>query len=161
MDIFKGQGVIAFTGGFKTDGDCRAYLAGIKWGDGSFKCRKCGHGRCQTRRDMSRTCNKCSDTESPGAGTLFHKVKFGLLKAFHICFEMSASTKGLSARYVSERYGVTERTARLFMHKVREAMKSSEEHPMDGEVHVDEFVVGGREEGRPGRSYDTRKKKAV
>jgi len=161
MDIFKGQELIGFTGRFKTDGDCRSYLAGIKWKDGAFTCRKCGHVGCQTRRDLSRTCNKCSDTESPGAGTLFHKVKFGLLKAFHICFEMSTSTKGLSARYVSARYGVTERTARLFIHKVREAMKSSESQPMDGEVHVDEFVVGGREEGRPGRSYDTKKKKAV
>jgi len=47
------------------------------------------------------------------------------------------------------------------MQKVREAMKSSESQPMDGEVYVDEFVVGGRDPGRPGRSYDGRKKKAV
>jgi transposase-like protein len=32
---------------------------------------------------------------------------------------------------------------------------------MDGNVHVDEFVVGGKEESRPGRSYDSRKKKVV
>jgi len=74
---------------------------------------------------------------------------------------MATTTKSLSARYVSKRYGVTENTARLFMHKVREAMKSSESHSMDGDVHVDEFVIGGREEGKPGRSYDSRKKKAV
>ena len=42
------------------------------------------------------------------------------------------------------RYGVTEKTARLFMHKIREAMKSSENYPMDGNVEVDEFVVGGK-----------------
>jgi hypothetical protein len=30
------------------------------------------------------------------------------------------------------------------MHKVREAMKSSENHPMEGIVHIDEFVVGGK-----------------
>jgi len=161
MDIFKGQGLLEFTGRFKTDGDCRAYLADVKWGDGIFKCRKCGHSRCQVRRNLSRACNKCSDIESPGAGTLFHKVKFGLLKAFHICFEMSSSTKGLSASYVSDRYGIAENTARLFMHKVREGMRSSEAHPMDGEVHVDEFVVGGKDPGKPGRSYGTNKKKAV
>jgi len=40
-------------------------------------------------------------------------------------------------------------------------MKSSESRPMDGNVHVDEFVVGGREVGKPGRSYDSRKKKSV
>jgi len=32
---------------------------------------------------------------------------------------------------------------------------------MDGIVHVDEFVLGGREENKTGRSYDTKKKKAV
>ena len=31
---------------------------------------------------------------------LFHKVKFELLKAFHICFEMATTTKGLSALQV-------------------------------------------------------------
>jgi len=47
------------------------------------------------------------------------------------------------------------------MYKIREAMKSSESQPMDGDVHVDEFVVGGKEVGKPGRSYGTNKKKAV
>jgi len=32
---------------------------------------------------------------------------------------------------------------------------------MDGNVHVDEFVLGGREQGKVGRSYDSKKKKAV
>ena len=59
------------------------------------------------------------------------------------------------------RYGITETSARLFMHKVREAMSSSGNHPMDGDVHVDEFVIGGKDEGKTGRSYDSKKKKAV
>jgi len=74
---------------------------------------------------------------------------------------MSTTTKGLSASYLAERYGMSRKSAGFFMHKVREAMKSSESQPMDGEVHVDEFVVGGRDSGKPGRSYDSRKKKAV
>ncbi len=32
---------------------------------------------------------------------------------------------------------------------------------MDGNVEVDEFVVGGKEKGKVGRSYDAKKKKAV
>ena len=47
------------------------------------------------------------------------------------------------------------------MHKVREAMKSSENFSMKGNVNVDEYVVGGYPEGKPGRSYDSNKKKAV
>lgn len=158
MDIFTGQNLIEFSDRFKTDENCKEYLSHFKWKDG-FKCLKCGHQASQERKDLSRTCNICGHTESPTANTLFHKVKFGVRKAFFICFEMVATTKGLSARQVAVRYGVTEITARLFMHKVREAMQSSENHPMDGEVHVDEFVLGGKEVGKVGRSYDAKKKK--
>ena len=160
MNLFKGQNLIEFTERFNSDESCIEYLANIKWGT-DFKCVKCGHPASQIRHNHSRTCNKCSHTESATANTLFHKVKFGIRKAFFICFEMSTTTKSLSASYVGERFGVTEKTARLFMHKVREAMKSSGKHPMKGNVHIDEFVVGGKEEGVIGRSYNTSKKKIV
>ena len=160
MDIFRGQNLIEFAERFKTDEDCILYLSDIKWERG-FLCRKCGHTKYQERKNHSRTCNLCSDTESPMANTLFHKVKFGMRKAFFMCFEMATTTKSLSASQMSVRFGVRENTARLFMHKVREAMKSSESNPMDGHVHVDEFVVGGKEEDKPGRSYDSKKKKSI
>jgi len=160
MDIFKGQNLLEFSDRFKTDLDCKEYLVGIKWKKG-FKCVKCNHGAAQVRKDFSRTCNICGHTESATANTLFHKVKFGVRKAFFICFEMATSTKSLSASYMGVRYGVTEKTARMFMLKVREAMESSRNHPMDGTVHVDEFVIGGVEKGKVGRSYDAKKKKAV
>lgn len=160
MEIFKGQNIIEFTKRFRSDQDCRKYLSEIKWSE-KYVCRKCGHTKSQVRKDYSRTCNICSDTESVTANTLFHKVKFGLQKAFFICFEMSTTTKSLSASQTAVRFGVRTITARMFMQKVREAMKSSEDYPMTGLVNVDEYVVGGYEEGKPGRSYDSTKKKAV
>ena len=157
MDIFQGQNLLEFSEHFKTDDNCKEYLANIKWGNG-FKCVKCEHTASQIRKNFSRTCNKCNHTETAPANTLFHKMKFGLRKAFFICFEMSTTTKILSASYMGVRFGVTEKTARLFMHKIREAMKSSENHPMKGTVHIDEFVVGGKEKGKVGRNYDSKKK---
>jgi hypothetical protein len=88
-------------------------------------------------------------------------VKFGLDKAFIICFEMATTTRSLSASYMAKRVGVTPYTARMFMYKVRDAMKSSGNFPMADRVEVDEFVVGGKEDGKVGRSYDTKKKKAL
>lgn len=160
MDIFKGQNLLEFSDRFKTDADCKKYLADIKW-KGGFECVKCGHKKAQTRKDHSRTCNVCSHQESATSNTLFHKVKFGVRKAFFITFEMGTSTKNLSASYMGVRYGVTEKTARLWMHKVREAMESSGNNPMQGNVHVDEFVLGGREKEKVGRSYNAKKKKAI
>ena len=64
-------------------------------------------------------------------GTLFHRLKFGLRKAFFICFEMTTTTKRLSASQVARRYEISRQTAHYFMQKVREAMKSSESHKMN------------------------------
>ena len=160
MNIFKGQNLLEFADRFKTDLDCKKYLADIKWTDG-FKCTKCNHKKAQIRKDFSRTCNICSHQESATSNTLFHKVKFGIRKAFFIVFEMSTSTKSLSASYVAVRFSVTEKTARLFMLKIREAMQSSGNSPMTGIVHVDEFVLGGQEKDKVGRSYNAKKKKAI
>ncbi len=74
---------------------------------------------------------------------------------------MATTTKSLSATQMGVRYGITEKTARLFMLKIREAMKSSENNPMNGKVHVDEFVLGGYEQGKIGRSYNSNKKKVI
>ena len=160
MNIFKGQNLLEFADRFKTDLECKKYLADIKWKNG-FSCLKCGHKKAQIRKDFSRTCNICSHQESATSNTLFHKVKFGVRKAFFIVFEMSTSTKSLSASYVAVRFSITEKTARLFMLKIREAMESSGNNPMTGIVHVDEFVLGGKEKGKVGRSYNAKKKKAI
>jgi hypothetical protein len=40
-------------------------------------------------------------------------------------------------------------------------MKCSQKYPLTEIVHIDEFTVGGKEEGKQGRSYDSKKKKVV
>lgn len=160
MNIFTGQNLLEFSERFKTDLDCKEYLSELK-DERAYECLKCNHNAYQRKVDFSRQCNICNHKESATSNTLFHKVKFGLRKAFFICFEMSTSTKSLSASYMGVRYGVTEKTARLFMMKVREAMSSEGNNPMDGMVHVDEFVLGGKEQNMVGRSYDAKKKKAI
>ena len=74
---------------------------------------------------------------------------------------MATTTKSLSASQTAVCFGVQEKTARMFMQKVSETMKSSEDFPMKGIVNVDEYVGGGYQEGKPGRSYSSSKKKAV
>ncbi len=160
MNIFKGQNLLEFSNRFRSNLDCKEYLAEIK-SKTAYKCTRCNHTAYQSLKDFGRKCNICSHIESATAGTLFHKVKFGVRKAFFICFEMSTTTKSLSASYMAVRYGITETTARLFMHKVREAMSSNGNHPMDGDVHVDEFVIVGKDQGKTGRSYNSSKKKAA
>ncbi len=46
-----------------------------------------------------------------------------------------------------------------FMHKIRQAMKSSKKHPMKSVIYVDEFVVRGKEKGKVGLVITARKRK--
>ena len=50
--------------------------------------------------------SRCKTVETPTAQTLFHKVKFGVRKAFLIAFELTASTKGMSDSQLAKRYGI-------------------------------------------------------
>lgn len=161
MEKFIGEGVIDFFNKFQTDLDCLEYLAARKWVSG-YKCRKCSHTKYTIRKsNFARDCNRCHHIESPTANTLFHKIKFGIRKAFVILFEMSATSKSISSSQMAKRLTINRSTAWLFMHKVRISMKSSETLPMKGLVTVDEFVFGGQEDLKQGRSNDSKKKKIV
>ena len=74
---------------------------------------------------------------------------------------MTCTTKGISSTQAAKRYGVTQKTSWLYMQKVRLAMQSSKLHPMTGNVQADEFVTGGKETGKQGRSYDSKKAKVA
>lgn len=74
---------------------------------------------------------------------------------------MSCSTKGLSSTQTAKRYGIIPKTSWMFMQKVKLAMKSSANHPIKGNGQVDEFVVGGKETGKQGRSFDSKKSKVA
>ena len=69
---------------------------------------------------------------------------------------MSATTKSISAEQLSKTIGVNRKTALLFQQKVRLAMKSSENHPMTGQIEVDEAFIGQKEEGQIGRGAENK-----
>ena len=160
MEVFKGQSILNFIKELPDDEACKAYLAKIKWKDG-FTCSKCGCSKGCEKSGYTYHCYSCNHVESATANTLFHKVKFGLQKAFCIVFEMSTSSKSVSSIQMGKRFNIRQGTAWYFMQKVRKSMKSSQKYPLTTLVHVDEFTLGGKEQGKQGRSYDTKKKKAV
>ena len=48
MDLFTGQNLLEFAERFKTDENCKEYLANYKWEQG-FICLKCKHTKSQIR----------------------------------------------------------------------------------------------------------------
>lgn len=155
--MFKGISNESFEKYFKEEEDCFRYLSELKW-DAGYKCSKCGHALWwKGRKGFDRRCQRCNHNESPTSGTLFHALKFGLLKAFRICFDLSVRKKGLSSCEIGRTYGIQQKTAWYFKRNVQKAMRSSEQYPITGRIEVDEFVVGGKEQGHQGRAKGERK----
>jgi hypothetical protein len=101
-DIFTGVNSINFHRKFKTDADCLHYISEIKWEEG-YACKRCKSAKfIKGSKAHNRRCLKCKYDESPTAGTMFDKVKFPLLIAFHIVFKISTKKKGMSTLELSK-----------------------------------------------------------
>ena len=101
-DKFKGVESIKFYSRFTDDASCLEYLSSIKRADG-FKCKKCGHTNyCNDRYPYSRRCTRCKYDESVTSGSMFDKIKFPLVYAFHIAFKISTKKKGMSSLELAE-----------------------------------------------------------
>lgn len=154
---FGGLNSIIFNQVFKTEEDCLAYISNLKWENG-YHCKRCDNEKyCIGKKPYNRRCTKCRYEESPTAGTMFDKVKFSLLKAFHIIFKISTKKKGMSSLELSNEFELRQKTCWEFKWKIQQAMASSLQHPLEGLVHVDEFMIGGPEEQRRGRSKGAKK----
>ena len=123
-DKFAGVNSIEFYKYFQTNEDCYRYLSEIKWSSADdYKCKKCGHFKYgKGKKPFSRRCAKCNYDESPTAGTMFDKLKFPILLAFHICFKISTKKKGMSSLELSEEFGLRQMTVWQFKWKIQQSI---------------------------------------
>jgi hypothetical protein len=154
---FESLTIFEFQQRFPDDNACLTFLANKKW-EAGYICPKCGNTKyCRGAKEHSRQCTKCCHICTPTSGTLFHKVKFPLLKAFYIVYYVSTNKKGITSTELSRKLGLRQKTCWLFKQKVMIAMRSSGKSLMKGKVEVDETVVGGQEEGVVGRKNEKKK----
>jgi len=120
-NIFTGVNSIKFNQRFKDDNDCLIYLSNVKWEDG-YKCKRCKNDKFSTgKKHHNRRCTKCNYDESPTVGTLFEKLKFSILIAFHIVFKISTKKKGMSSLELSNEFELRQKTCWSFKLKIQQA----------------------------------------
>ena len=76
-------------------------------------------------------------------------------------YEITTSKKGANSIWLAEHFGIQQKTAWLFRHKAQMAMKSSEQYPLEQDVHVDEFEIGTPQKGEQGRSKSKKKMRTL
>lgn len=136
---------------FATEGACLEYLAASRWAEG-FVCPGCG-GRTAwvlERRHLWE-CADCHLQTSVTAGTVMHKTRTPLRTWFWASYLVATHHPGISAKQLQRQLGLARyETAWLILQKLRRAMVAPEREPLKGEVEIDEFFLGGLEEGLKG-----------
>ena len=145
---------------FATEDACREYLFASRWPEG-FVCPGCGDGRAggETRRHLW-VCTACGHQTSVTAGTVMHGTRTSLRAWFWAAYLAATHHPGISAKQLQRQLGLSRyETAWLILQKLRRAMVAPERSALTDEVEIDEFYLGGHEEGlRGGRQ---RGKKAL
>jgi hypothetical protein len=144
---------------FATEAACLEYLAASRWPEG-FRCPGCGGRRAWVleRRHLWE-CAACGLQTSVTAGTVMHRTRMPLRVWFWAAYLVATHHPGISAKQLQRQLGLSRyETAWLILQKLRRAMVAPEREPLQGEVEVDEFFLGGHDPWTGGR---TRGKKAL
>jgi len=143
---------------FATEAACLDYLAASRWPEG-FACPGCGARRAWVleRRHLWE-CAECHLQTSVTAGTVMHGTRTSLRGWFWAAYLVATHHPGISAKQLQRQLGLSRyETAWLILQKLRRAMVAPEREPLKGEVEVDEFFLGGLEEGQKGGRQRGRK----
>jgi hypothetical protein len=107
---------------FRSDEKCLEFLAQIKWADG-FECKKCGNtNSCAGKEPFSRRCTKCKSKETATNGTIFHRVKFPISKAFYIAYNICKGKENISSYEFGRRLSLRQMTCWTFKTKIEHAL---------------------------------------
>jgi transposase-like protein len=96
-------------------------------------------------------CAACGVQTSVMAGTVMHGTRTRLTLWFWAAYLVATHTPGMSAVQLQRQLGISRyETAWLILQKLRRAMVAPEREPLNGEVEIDETLVGGRHSERTG-----------
>ncbi len=143
--------ILEFQQRFGTEEACREYLFASRWPDG-FLCPACGgsDAGAETRRHLW-VCTACGHQASITAGTVMHKTRLPLRTWFWAAYLVSTFQPGISAKQLQRQLGLgCHETAWAMLHKLRAAMVAPGRELLKDEVEIDEFFLGGYEEGLEG-----------
>lgn len=149
----KGLSEPEFERQFGTGAQCRAVVVGSRWPDG-FVCPECGgdrHSLVKTRGLFQ--CSGCRRQTSAIAGTIFASTKLPLRIWFRAIYHLTQTKQGISSIELGRRLGVTQNTAWMVKHKLKQVMMERDAaKQLGGRVEMDDAYIGGeRSGGKRGR----------
>src|SRR3954454_25147759 len=96
-------------------------------------------------------CNKCREKFTARVGSVMERSHIPIHKWLLAFRLMTSSKKGMSAHQLHRMLGVSYKAAWFMAHRIREAMRSTDDGQLRGEgktVEADETYIGGRAKNR-------------
>lgn len=90
-----------------------------------FECKKCQskEGGFFLNDNYEKICSSCKKKYSVTKNTIFENVRFGIVKAMNIVYDLHTSKEYLSSITISKNYGITQKTAWIFIQKINSNKK--------------------------------------
>src|SRR4051812_7708350 len=146
---------------FTNEDKARTYFEEIRWPNG-VTCPHCGNANsariysiaanvAKKVRAGLRECQDCHGQFTVRTGGVMESSHVPLTKWALAYRLLSSSKKGMSAHQLHRTLGVTYKTAWFMAHRIREAMRPTDDGQLGGEgktVEADETYVGGKAKNR-------------
>ncbi len=118
---------------YPDESSCCLFLEEMKWKDG-YTCKKCGnHDYGKDDVTLMRRCKKCNYKESVTCGTIFHRLRFPIDKAFYILI-LTSTGREINISQLSQTIDLRMKTCWEFHNKVKKIMqtRSRFKNPKEG-----------------------------
>ena len=144
----QGISIIQLFDMFPDEQTARDWFESVRWPNGRV-CGKCGSVRTSeaSHAKMPYWCSDCRSYFSVKTGTVMRSSKVSLRKWAIAIYIMTTSLKGISSMKLHREIGISQPSAWLLMHKIREAM-DSDDPLFRGPVEADETYIGGKESNK-------------
>ncbi|MCY4148074.1 MAG: IS1595 family transposase [Gammaproteobacteria bacterium] len=155
-----GLSFMQIMGLFPNDRAAEQWLEDKRWHNGAT-CPKCGSRDIYTRpegkrRNQPHRCRTCKSDFSVKTDTLMHKSNIGYRAWAAGIYLMTTSLKGVSSMKMHRDLGITQKSAWMMMHKIRESLDDELGIVLSGPIEVDEACFGGKRS-----NMSSRKRKAL
>jgi len=133
---------------FPNDRVAEKWFEDKRWHNGAT-CPKCGSRDIYTRpegkrRNQPHRCRSCKSDFSVKTDTLMHKSNIGYRAWAVGIYLMTTNLKGVSSMKIHRDLGITQKSAWMMMHKIRESFDDELGIVLSGPVEVDETYIGGK-----------------
>jgi len=125
------------------------YFEDLRWHKGRYcpHCYSTNTVEVKNEKPQPYRCKECRKHFSVRTGTVLTSSNLPLQKWLLAAYLMNTAKKGVSSCQMARELGVTQKTAWMLCHKIREIW-STPISPFNGEVEADETYIGGKEKNK-------------